>query len=346
LSDSSASKIPIASFLYRSTLCSFHEFFVLSAPMYRSQRHDELQNKSTLGNGSYLDSRLVFPESRSVGCSSVSTKASNISLERKLQDLNISTSYIPGETDSDKTDSPLVDHSKSTVSLGVVRSPPEAPEIEAFTQTDDLRKTILNRIGLLYDSNYLTTDETAEAIGLAMQRDDTCDLMASLLSARSSVDGQGQFMKMWIATRMRQKQQLYVPPQSVTPFMPSFSGSHLPHAEMVFRPKPVYFTNPRIDTPEEDISQISLQTMVRSDEPPRPSPPPNPSPPLFPTVLQFNDPMFHRTGYTVGPTPLAHYVGGTKISSCTPSSCSTGTPLDPLLMTTNNNSIGDNHGII
>jgi hypothetical protein len=314
--------------------------------LYRTQRHDELQNNTSIGNGVSLESKQFLRDTRLIGYASVSTKASSISLEKKLQDLNISTSYIPGETDSDKTDSPLLAHSKSTASLRVNKSFSRGLSVDAFTQTDDLRKTILNRIGLLYDSNYLTTDETAEAIGLAMQRDDTCELIASLLSARNSVEGQGQFMKMWITTRMRQKQQLYVPPQSVTPFITTFNAPHPPHAEMIFRPKPLYCTNPRIDTPEEDISQISLQTMVRSDEPPRPSPPPNPSPPLFPTVLQFNDPMFHRTGYTVGPTPLAHYSGGTKLSSSTPSSCSTGTPLDPLLVTMNNNSIGDNHGIL
>ena len=318
------------------------EFFVLMPSLYRSRRQDELQNYSSIDHLSPRHQLASSSESRSLGVSSCSTKESRMSLEKKLKDLNISTSYIPGETDSDKTDSPVLEHSKSVVSLIVTKSLPQPARVDSSVQTDDLRKTILSRIGLLYDAHYLTNEETAEAISLAMQRDDTCELMASLLNARNTFEGQGQFMKMWIDTRIRQKQQLFMPPQSVTPFMTTFNGTTGTRSDMIFRPKPVYCSNPRIDTPEEDISQISLQTMVRSEDPPRPSPAPNPSPPLFPTSLQFNDPVFQRSHYQQS---LVHYPGGTcKLSSSTPSSCSTSTPLDPLLVTMHNNSIGDNHG--
>jgi len=317
---------------------------VLMPSLYRSKRQDELQNFSSNDQGSPRNhSKTSGTLSHSLGLSSCSTKESRMSLEKKLKDLNISTSYIPGDTDSDKTESPVLEHSKSTVSLVVNRSVPKSTRIDASVQTDDLRKSIISRIGLLYDSHFLTNEETAEALYLAMQRDDTCELMQSLLSARNTLVGQGQFMKMWINTRMRQKQQTYMPPQSITPMISTFPGTNGMQAEMIFRPKPMYCSNSHIDTPEEDVSQISLQTMVRSDDPPRPSPVPNPSPPLFPTVLQFNDPMFHRNGNYPS---LVHYTGGTKLSSSTPSSCSTGTPLDPLLVTMHNNSIGDNHGII
>lgn len=283
-------------------------------------------------------------QKHSIIASSVgSTKVSISSLDKKLKDLNISTSYIQGETDSDKTESPVLQHSRSRTSLAVTPCNPFPIKNDAGTQTDDLRKAILARIGLLYDSSFLTGDETAEAINLAMQRDDTCELMASLLSARNTLEGQGQFMKMWINTRMRQRQTFFAPPpQSITPFITGYPGSHHLQQEMLIRPRPVYCNNTRMDTPEEDISQISLQTMVRSDEPPRPSPPPpNPSPPLFPTVLQFNDPMFYRSSAATSAQPsLAHFMSRTKLS--TPSSCSTGTPMDQI----QTNSLGDNHGLM
>jgi hypothetical protein len=116
---------------------------------------------------------------------------------------------------------------------------------------------------------------------------------------------------------------------------------------MIVKPKPRYSNlgphGSGLESPvEEDISLISTQTMVRtSSDQSRRCTPPNPSPPLFPTVLQFNDPMFHQptTFYRTsgsGPTPpllMSHVNSGGK-SSATPNSSSTltGTPFDTLML--------------
>jgi len=297
----------------------------------RARRHEELQN---VDKSSRLSSSSIFDTLRrsrndlstnSIPRSSISIqphqpiKESIQALEKRFKDLNISTSYISDDSAEVSESPPPIEESRTETKT--TQSPPVRVEIGTQTEESNTRLDVLSTIGRMYDMHYLDSTDTGDAINLAMRRDDTCDLIVSLLRSRKTLEGQGQFLKLWLNTRK--------------------SNTCAP---LIIKPRPMYAPAP-MDSPDEDISLISTQTMVRtssdqSSRPPRFTPP-NPSPPLFPTALQFNDPMYHQPSSFYrqsgsGPTPpllMASHPTTSK-HSLTPNSSSTltGTPFDTLML--------------
>jgi hypothetical protein len=308
--------------------------------LIRTKKHEELQNSDKASRcpsasifGTLRRSRVELEpnqltRSNISAQSSRTIKESKKALEKRFKDLNISTSYLSDDLEGPAPDSPVIQSSESGK-----RHPAEPSRMDVGTQAseDDSRHIVLCTIGQMFDMKYLDSDETADAISLSMRRDDTCDLILSLLRARQSLEGQGQFLKLWLGTRRSASRQPVAYCQS---------------APIIVKPKPMYSgqaIHPSIESsPDEDISLISTQTMVRtSSDQSRRFTPPNPSPPLFPTVLQFNDPMFHQPTYYrtsgSGPTPpllMSHHNVSSGKSSLTPNSSSTltGTPFDTLMV--------------
>ena len=202
-------------------------------------------------------------------------------LEKRIRDLNISTSFVSsagsGDSSGESPDSrPIrriiesrtLSRVDSCISLranvGGEPSSPRSPIVptvfeplhKPISAAHERRQSVLESIGEMMDRTLLSDEEGTEAIGTAMKNDNTFELMLCLLNSRKTVEAQSAFLKMWLRS-----QRPVAAPKVLQPL-------HAPYRTISDEPEMV---RPRAVNAVRPVSQ------------------PAASPPLMPIALQFGD---------------------------------------------------------
>lgn len=173
-----------------------------------------------------LPSRVEGPRFSLVSRRAPPTKEPVSFLEKRIRDLNISTSFVSsagsGDSSGDSPDSRpsptdvkhrTLSRVDSCMSLranveGEPSSPPSPivptvcePLHKPISAAHERRQSVLESIGDMMDRTLLSDEEGTEAIGMAMKNDNTFELMLCLLKSRKTVDAQSAFLKMWLRSQ-------------------------------------------------------------------------------------------------------------------------------------------------
>ena len=113
----------------------------------------------------------------------------------------------------------------STATLKANLIPMALPSRQDASEPADVRSFVLQQIGDMMDAQKLSISEATEALDLAMRKDDTHELMASLLKSRKHLQGKADFLRMWLSGRNRKttpspEKEQHRPPASMQPVAP------------------------------------------------------------------------------------------------------------------------------
>ena len=145
-----------------------------------------------------------------------------------MKDMNISTSFLSDAEDPESDDTSENSNVEVSNTVILASSPEIVPHQKIteplVTEKKDSRQCVLELVGKMLDSKLLNEPEAGQAVCLAMRNDNTHELMATLLRARSSIQAQSVFLKMWLAGFREEKHKVTVlqrfPTEAVNPSPP------------------------------------------------------------------------------------------------------------------------------
>ena len=134
-------------------------------------------------------------------------KESSDPVGQRIKDMNISTSFVNDESEYDSSvESPSDTRGPNFMYPGVaVSASLDVPTArsEIADVSSDPRQRVLELIGDMLDAGFLSEADAGRAIKEAMKRDNTYELMLSLLKARKTLKSQSVFLKLWLSCPTR-----------------------------------------------------------------------------------------------------------------------------------------------